>query len=370
MPIEQDIRRREAQRYIDTIDNNEAKQQLSTVKDKFGISLYNYPSDLGSPDLQHYVQFNINVRGKSKYNEKNRLQEVRRNTDSANLSEQQLGNATAAGVAAGGAALGYAAAKALVKRTATSGALSTPAGQTAVSAGGAVIGAAAGYTVASAGSFLKPDTSYRISDVIALHVDGPPTVKYNMNYANKELGTLAGLVSGGAFEGLKNLATTPENQQALITSFAKLPGALGMADLKSAMSVSSKTSLNPFKEVIFESVDFRSFAFKYKFMPKNQNESKAVQNIVNLFKFHMHPEMSANKLFFIYPAEFQISYYFGNQENQYFHKFAPCALESMDVSYGGETFSSFHDGTPTEVNMSLTFRELEILTKPMVERGF
>ena len=84
----------------------------------------------------------------------------------------------------------------------------------------------------------------------------------------------------------------------------------------------------------------------------------------------MHPEMSDGKMFFIYPSEFNISYYFGNDENGYFHRFTTCVLESMDVSYGGEQFSSFRDGSPTEINMSLTFRELEILTKNMISEGY
>ena len=63
-------------------------------------------------------------------------------------------------------------------------------------------------------------------------------------------------------------------------------------------------------------------------------------------------------------------YYFGNDENGYFHRFTTCVLESMDVSYGGEQFSSFRDGSPTEINMSLTFRELEILTKNMISEGY
>ena len=66
----------------------------------------------------------------------------------------------------------------------------------------------------------------------------------------------------------------------------------------------------------------------------------------------------------------KVTGYFGSQENGYFHKFATCVLESMDVSYGGDQFSSFRDGSPTEINMSLTFRELEILTKKMIEEGY
>jgi hypothetical protein len=84
----------------------------------------------------------------------------------------------------------------------------------------------------------------------------------------------------------------------------------------------------------------------------------------------MHPQLSAGKLFFIYPSEFQITYYYENDENTYFHRFRPCALESLDVSYGGEQFSSFKDGNPTEVNLTMTFRELEILTRQMIRDGY
>jgi hypothetical protein len=80
----------------------------------------------------------------------------------------------------------------------------------------------------------------------------------------------------------------------------------------------------------------------------------------------MHPEISQGKMFFIYPSEFQITYYYGGQRNEYFHQFRPCILESMEVTYGGEQFSSFNDGHPTEVNLALTFRETEIITRNMI----
>jgi hypothetical protein len=192
-----------------------------------------------------------------------------------------------------------------------------------------------------------------------------------MNYANKELGTLLGVLSGSVIDGTGSIgAGSVEAGAAMGASLAKLPGAFGAADIASALSVSTGTALNPFRETVFESVDFRSFAFKYKFYPKNKRESDDVHKIIETFKFHMHPEMSAGKLFFIYPSEFNITYYFGNDENGYFHRFATCVLENMDVSYGGEQFSSFRDGSPTEINMSLTFRELEILTKNMISEGY
>jgi hypothetical protein len=85
----------------------------------------------------------------------------------------------------------------------------------------------------------------------------------------------------------------------------------------------------------------------------------------------MHPELSAGNLFFIYPAEFQIVYYFKGVENTYFQKIAPSALTNLDVTYGGAGgMSSFHDGTPTEVNLKLDFQELETITKEKVQLGY
>jgi len=351
-------------------------------QNKFNVKISQYPSDLqAAPNLKHYILFNINIRGKSKFNQEKTQFEVKRNPDAAGLTREQMSSPSirtltegAAGAAAGvavsslfkGAAsvFGLSGGKnltpvAAASRQATVNVVSNTAG---IVAGGLVAGGL------DKSEILKADTTFRISDAIALYVDGPPTVKYSMNYVNKELGTLLGALSGGVGENLMNLAG--ESGSALGASLAKLPGAFGAADVSSALSVSSGTALNPFRETVFESVDFRSFAFKYKFYPKNKTESDAVYKIINTFKFHMHPEMSDGKLFFIYPSEFNITYYFGNEKNPYFHKFTTCVLESMDVTYGGEQFSSFRDGSPTEINMSLTFRELEVLTKSMINQGF
>ena len=343
----------------------------SVDKNKFKVNIMQYPSDLQTADhLKHYVLFNINVRGKSKFKEENTLFETRRNPKSAGLTQDQLGSDTIKFAGAAAAAVGTGVAvSSLVSGVAKTFNKTGAGTKIASNVVGTAAGGAVGATMLSS-DILTKDTTYRISDAIALYVEGPPTVKYSMQYANKELGTLLGILSGSTFDSQGFKAGSAEAATALGASMAKLPGAFGVADVASAISASSGTSLNPFKETVFESVDFRSFAFKYKFLPKNKTESDAIYNIIDTFKFHMHPEMSKGKLFFIYPSEFQITYYFGDEQNGYFHKFAVCALESMDVNYGGEQFSSFRDGAPTEINMSLTFRELEILTKEMIDEGY
>jgi hypothetical protein len=77
----------------------------------------------------------------------------------------------------------------------------------------------------------------------------------------------------------------------------------------------------------------------------------------------MHPEITQNKLFYIYPSEFDIKYYYKNSENKYLHKFARCALVDMVVDYGGDQFVTIgNDGAPAEIGLSLKFQELEQMT--------
>ena len=364
--------------YSDLVDSTQ-KEYTNQTFDRLDVGKYDiktrtYPSDLGAPDLKHFVLFNINVRGKSKIDESKRLFEVKRDPKSANLTKEQMSGPgirglteVSAGVAAGVAttALVNSAAKAVVK--------SGGAAEKVVSTVATVAGGAAGLAVGGAmatSDILKPDTTYRITDAIALHIDGPPTVKYNMNYANKDLGTLLGVLSGSTFDSKGAFQGTVDAGAAMGASLAKLPGAFGGADVSSALGVSSGTALNPFKEVVFESVDFRTFSFKYKFYPKSNAEAESVFNIIQTFKEHMHPQLAGGKLFFIYPSEFQITYYFESGPNPYFHKFRPCALETLDVSYGGDQFSSFVDGKPTEIHLSMNFKELEILTRNNIRDGY
>ena len=354
-----------------TVDDNTAKS--------FSIDVLQFPDYLGTKELNQYVLFNINVRGKSKLkigNEKKIAVVKRDNT--AQLTESQLQNAKVASEVVVGGLGGAAAASGLSKlfgnsanqKQALTGLEKSKqaAINTGVKVGGAALGALTAVGI-GATELLEADTSYRISDAIALYINESPSVKYSAQYDNKDLGTLAGLVGGkSATDSIGGFAG--EAGGALLTAFAKLPQSAGVGAPADIIGASAKVGLNPFKEVLFQSVDFRSFQFKYRFLPKSQKEAEQVKAIIDRFKFHMHPELSTNKLFFIYPSEFEISYIFEGKENQYFHKFKPCVLESLDVSYGGDLYSSFTDGKPTEVVLSMLFRETEILTKAQVLKGY
>jgi hypothetical protein len=84
----------------------------------------------------------------------------------------------------------------------------------------------------------------------------------------------------------------------------------------------------------------------------------------------MHPELSTDGLFYVYPSEFEMQYYFKGKENQFVHKISTCVLKNMTVKYGGQYFTSFENGSPAEITMKLDFQELELLTKERIIKGF
>ena len=133
-------------------------------------------------------------------------------------------------------------------------------------------------------------------------------------------------------------------------------------------------ALNPRMELAFQSVPFRSFNFEFDFAPKNQNEVNQVNKIIDLFKFHMQPDVSDEK-FMITPSEFQIMYYYRDKVNTYIPKISRCVLTDMSVDYAPEgVFHTFkadkHGAMPVISKVSLTFSETEIMTKQTIQRGF
>ena len=85
----------------------------------------------------------------------------------------------------------------------------------------------------------------------------------------------------------------------------------------------------------------------------------------------MHPEFKdANNFLYIYPSEFDISYYQNGEENPNLHRHTSCVLQEMNVNYTPNgTFTTFPNGMPTQINVTLGFRELALLTKDKIKDG-
>ena len=133
---------------------------------------------------------------------------------------------------------------------------------------------------------------------------------------------------------------------------------------------------NPFVEVFFNSMNIRTFQYNFNFAPRNEEETMEIQQIIQLFRFHMAPELQErNSRYLTLPSEFDIHYMYkavdGNSyENDYYNRIGTCILENVTTNYTPGGVKSFADGAPTQVTMSLTFRETEVLTKEKINAGY
>lgn len=380
----------------------------------YNVGTYEYPEGLRvKPDLQHYVAFYINVREKSSegkrasnYGDFGEAPRVFKPSDpeakriaaernaASNLSQDALNRGSENLLNNAGSIVGAAVGLQTlfnVAQRAGNGKFLEAAKSAAV---GGLVATGAKVATDAAVQYVRTlelpgfgyGTTARLKDVITLHLEERPVVKYGVNYTEKELGLLTGLLAQSSAKDTLSNADIREGAGRILAGLAGVPGAIfgagkagvvgaalgldiGKETLNNLREITTKTRTNPFREVMFESVDYRSFNFRYRFFPKSQAETKRIKDIIDLFKYHMHPEITTNKLFYIYPSEFQIKYYYKNDENKYLHSFATCALTDMQVEYGGDQFATFENGAPVEITMSLTFRELEQMTSEGIRRN-
>jgi hypothetical protein len=334
---------------------------------KYDINNYSYPSDLYSNRGDYggnYAIFYINVSTDSKLLKEPGVETV------GDYPPRDQGDMVAMGLTAAQLTTANAVAGAI--DGAIGGGLLT--GDTKGAAKGAVVGgvvgAATGAIVGSQGS----RSQKRLKTAIALHIPNNLSVSYSMSWSEEDTGMLAmaGAAVQQGWEVAKALSGKGNNTDVSGTGAAILTNiALSKGPNQAGNSVASGLAPNPKKEQVFKGVNFRTFSFDYKFFPRNPEEAENVRKIMQQFKYHMHPEFKDNNNFvYIYPSEFDIFYYQDGQENLNLHRHTSCVLTDMSINYTPNgMFNTFPDGSPTQIDITLQFRELALLTKDKVKDG-
>ena len=248
----------------------------------------------------------------------------------------------------------------------------------------------------------------RLASTIAMYMPASVGVSTNANYREVEIGALAsGMVSamqtlsrsnpfdniaafsenvvkaGGDFA---NAARASEAGETFKENFVRgildpLPGLSGIGAVE---DIQRGFVRNNRLELTFDGIGRRSFSFNFKCMPKSENEAKAVDKIVNMFRFYMAPSFKGTDVSqsrtMIVPATFDITYLFENgTPNAFLNKISTCVLESCDVKYGGERVQFYRptqnfrgeDGAPpVETDITLGFKEIELITRERIGVGF
>jgi hypothetical protein len=341
---------------------------------KYNIDSYSYPIDLMSSNYgDNYVVFYINVASDSKLFNDQTIESVDLDQtearDRGDLIAQNLDKQTLIGSIATANTLAGIVGGSIALKGDNAAQKAANASKGAVVANIPTLGLAAAANVAASTTRQQK----RLKTAIALHIPNQLQIRYGMQWSEEETGLVAMGAAGideimKAIEGKNKMSDVTGTGAAIIANLALSKAPAGQA---AATSVATGLAANPKKEQVFKGVDFRTFSFDYQFFPRDADEAQNVLNIIQQFKYHMHPEFKDdNNFVYIYPSEFDIFYYQGRSENLNLHRHTSCVLTEMNINYTPNgTFTTFDNGMPTQINVTMSFRELALLTKEKVKDG-
>ncbi len=275
-----------------------------------------FPEDLGQEDMAHYMVININVPTKTS------------------------GSTTPKGNLPNGSILGGELSKVDQLRRGGNGQLNLLGG-------------------ALPENFLRPERrTTRIKESIALHMPNGGLV-YTESNEYEEV-SMSAVLSG-----------------VISTATRAIFGADAASLVNSTASVAKRASqiagypINPAVEVLFAARPQRQWMFEVFMLPRSETEVETVRQIIRTLRYYAAPEIIGNGFFFVPPAEFDITFFQAGKENKNLPRINTCVLDRIDVDYSpDQAYSTFANGHPIAVRMSLGFREVEILHKQRVYEGF
>ena len=147
-----------------------------------------------------------------------------------------------------------------------------------------------------------------------------------------------------------------------------LGGATGISGgIESAFNIKA----NPYKEQTFQGVPFRPFEFNFTFRPRNQKEVKIAKDIITEFRAYSKPgfNTTAESGVFAYPHEFRIEFLKLNQtgddwiSNDNLPMVKYCILKTVATNFTPQGWRTLPDGAPTDITLTLSFEETEIITR-------
>lgn len=221
--------------------------------------------------------------------------------------------------------------------------------------------------------------TYRIKESILLYM--PNVINYEDRHGYQEV-SLTSLFTGGVLNSGGTFGT--------------------------AAQVGARGALNPRIELLYTQTSLRHFRYDFLLNPSNEKESQDIYNIFQTLRYHASPESTnfdfksfydkviadlnrtigtipstierniagvvqniVNSILFLSPSTFDITFYHNGEENTKIPRISTCALEAIDLDTTPTgVWTTFSNGFPVSQRLTLTFREMEVMTKARIAQGF
>ena len=239
--------------------------------------------------------------------------------------------------------------------------------------------------------YVKRAATKRLNTAISMYMPATVQATYSQDYQNASIGqasrfaadvysdVMAGKTAGAGVVKFLKEEFPAAAREALILQGLKaaslVPGFQGATD---TLGMISGEVVADRLELAFRNINKRSFQYTFKMLPKSQEEADMVYDIVLAFKKHSAPSFkdgNRSGKTLIVPDTFNIQYMYDDNENQYINKISECVLDQVGVAYGGDRYKTFQGvkgrgAPPVETSLTLSFKELELISRERIEEGF
>jgi len=204
------------------------------------------------------------------------------------------------------------------------------------------------------------------SSLNILQLAGLAVTQGFLNRPGATFNEIRGLITDGMLDENSGLSPELRNSLSAIIAGKAIDNLGGQIRPNQALGRATGEILNTNLELLFDSVNLRSFPFSITFSPRNQVESMRVKHIIRAFKSSMAAKRKSSNsdspqggIFLKAPDVFHLRYLHNGKDHPFLNSFKHCALTGMSVNYtNAGTFASYSDGTPVSIQMNLTFKEL------------
>ena len=191
-----------------------------------------------------------------------------------------------------------------------------------------------------------------------------------------------GGLTGAAVGGIGNLmgvglGATAGTLMGKMGLGAVVGGLLGGGSIQKGLEAGLRMAQNPYMEMMFSGIGFRSFKFDFIFHPHSKDEIVTVSNIIKMFRQHSRPTWSdgpLGKSFMDYPLEYGIEFMTDKngswETNQHLPKLKHCVCSSVETNFTPNgVWSAYKAGAPVAITLGLSFSETELIMADDIEEN-
>ncbi len=152
----------------------------------------------------------------------------------------------------------------------------------------------------------------------------------------------------------------------------------GKGQVNNAVTLQTRTIVNPNVRSIFRGVNLREFTFQFKMIATSRQEADVIDKIITHFRKELYPDIinvpireggQQAGIGYVFPNAFDIQFHFGGIRNRRLPKLKECYLRNMSHTINPTGGGFRTDGQPNEVDLSLSFVEHQTLHKQDIVKG-